>query len=363
MEAIWTNFAPEGIHPNPHRGTPASVPPAPLLTIATTMRVSSHSPDEERDEGHQKKRRRIPPGAKQLLEGRFERHKNNPYIPQSEIEELAGQTGLSVKQIRTFFANARARKLPPLPHSKQGADDPNAGVAGSEDDGPDPMERFLSSSPDDDGVSEDAVRRASLSMSPPDPFAKNPELSKSVETFSIMESAISSASSSSITSIDSVNSRGPRRGRKRPRETNKEAVGTIIRKPPDPDKKYQCTWCTADFVQKYDWRRHEESVHFPQKEWVCLPDGPIRDKPCILCGDVKPDDEHFKTHNCSVCFDAPKSQRAFLRKDKLIQHIGQVHGYPTPKAIKDWCRPIERTVILVCGICGVMVPDWSSRVE
>ncbi|KAL9114793.1 MAG: hypothetical protein Q9187_007423, partial [Circinaria calcarea] len=33
-------------------------------------------------------------------------------------------------------------------------------------------------------------------------------------------------------------------------------------------QKFQCTWCWVAFIKKSDWRRHEESQHAPQTEWV-----------------------------------------------------------------------------------------------
>lgn len=50
--------------------------------------------------------------------------------------------------------------------------------------------------------------------------------------------------------------------------------------------------------------------------------------------------------------------------DKLVQHLMQVHRVSQPpKAIKDWCRPIERIITIVCGLCGLILPDWGTRAD
>lgn len=317
-----------------------------------------------------------------LLDECFERHREDPYVPQDEITELSSQTGLSIRQVRTYFANARevilkysvmpiansisrARKLPPV-LSPRSPSQPQTSlpidIRSSKDAQQDPMERFLSSSPEDEGIPEEAVRKAAGTFIQPRSTSRRRCISMS-DTMSVSDTAFSSGSSSSAGSIDSANSRGPRRGRKRQREPTQKTLETVIRKRSDPLKKYQCTFCTSDFAQKYDWRRHEESVHFPQKEWVCMPDGPTHNSRCVFCDLQHPDEKHLESHNCIQCSKAPHSQRTFLRKDKLIQHIGQVHGCPHPKGIKDWCRPVQQSVTLICGLCGLIQQSWNARAE
>ncbi|TGJ81414.1 hypothetical protein E0Z10_g7359 [Xylaria hypoxylon] len=36
-------------------------------------------------------------------------------------------------------------------------------------------------------------------------------------------------------------------------------------------KKYSCTFCESSFGRPSSWKRHEESVHAPQKYWICAP--------------------------------------------------------------------------------------------
>ncbi|OCL04996.1 hypothetical protein AOQ84DRAFT_225304, partial [Glonium stellatum] len=349
-----------------------------------------------------KRRCRIPPDAKKLLEECFERHKHDPYLEKNDIKELAEATQLSLRQIRTFFANARARKLPPPSSPSSGEPRPNVmdeakstpttdpelmikpiiasmgkpvvvkkrkcskdqeaqrlPLSTSIDipkqptlDQQGPMERFLSSSPEDEGISEDAIREAAAS------FASNQRTerpsnerrpSSKADAMSVSDTAFSSnsGSTSSHASVDSVTNRGPRRGRKRQRETPLQEAKSIVRKPSHPSKIFQCTFCQADFAQKYDWRRHEESVHFPQKEWICMPDGPSTQSStqsststCAICALPNPSPAHISSHNSTSCLSSPRASRAFTRKDKLLQHLAQVHKQAQFQPhMATWCRP------------------------
>lgn len=300
-----------------------------------------------------KRRRRLPPDAKRLLAGSFENHKENPYIPKKELQALSEATGLTLRQVQTYFANARARKLPRVGMESRAIDIHSA----PEQQGP--MERFLSSSPEDEGVSEDAVRAAADQTKRP----IKPLRSRKGKASSVRSSSQSSTSASSNASIDSLDSRGSRKGRKRQREPARSGAKSIFRKPSSPSRKHQCTFCAHDFEQKYDWKRHEESVHFPQKEWVCMPNGPLEDSRCVFCGVEGVDEEHLASHKSRPCSDTPRAQRTFQRKDKLVQHIRQVHSCGPPKMIKAWCRPIERNVLLLCGFCSLELPDWKARAE
>lgn len=312
-----------------------------------------YSPSVGSEGSGTKRRRRMPPDAKRLLTDCFERHRRDPYIPKEEVQQLATDTGLSIRQVQTFFANARARKLPRAGKASAGVNIP----ALPNQQGP--MERFLSSSPEDEGISEEAVRAAANTLNRP----IKPARSRKGRAPSVRSSSQNSTSNSSSASMDSLDSRGSRKGRKRQREPSKTVAKSIFRRPSSPSRKYQCTFCHLDFEQKYDWKRHEESVHFPQKEWVCMPNGPIENSQCVFCGSVKVDEEHLKSHKSITCSEAPRTLRTFQRKDKLVQHIKQVHGCPAPNMIKEWCKPIERKLLLLCGFCCLALPDWKTRAE
>lgn len=338
------------------------------VSPADAATLSGHTPNSDsnysacgnenfpnlRDEGNVgKRKRRMPPEARRLLTECFERHREDPYVPKEEIQQLAYDTGLSIRQLQVFFANSRARNLPhPAPEYK-GVDIP----APANQQGP--MERFLSSSPEDEGISEDAVREAATKVDRP----IKPARARKGRTPSVRSSSQSSTSNSSAASMDSLDSRGSRKGRKRQREPSHNVAKTVFRKPSSPSRKYQCTFCTIDFEQKHDWKRHEESVHFPQKDWVCMPNGPVEDSKCVFCGLDGADDEHLTLHKSIACSETPRELRTFQRKDKLVQHIKQVHSVQSPKVGKNWCSPIERKVLLLCGFCSLALSDWKMRAE
>lgn len=232
------------------------------------------------------------------------------------------------------------------------------------------MQRYLSSSPEDEGVSEEALRHAAAASSSAQANTacigsaphRNPD--------ALSEAASSNSSNSSRASIDSAVNRVPRRGRKRHRGSLRR-TNTVVRERVDQSKIFQCTFCNRDFAQKYDWRRHEESVHIPQKEWICMPDGPVRTDEatgfrfCVFCEQPNPSNDHLRRHNHAPCLSAPQASRTFTRKDKLIQHLGQVHkqAQMSPTMQSSWCRRVSRNVAIACGICGVRLFSWNERVE
>jgi hypothetical protein len=140
---------------------------------------------------------------------------------------------------------------------------------------------------------------------------------------------------------------------------------------------YQCTFCHKVLFGKYEWRRHEESVHVPQKEWVCaqenlLENSMLRPRACPLCGLALYSVDFFKhandAHNASSCWQKPEKDRTFYRKDHLAQHIRQVH---CQKVGKDYdidlnacSRPTAQAASsLKCGFCGLRNPSWDARAK
>lgn len=355
MDQLWPELAAGNPSDASHWQVPAPYT-QPQLPPQSAILPSSTKVPEAGAEG-KKGRHRIPFTSRKILEDSFERHREHPYVPQDELRELVIITGLTIKQIRTFFANARARKLPPVvePHK------PEAGPS-------DPLERYLSSSSDQEGADENAVHEAAKKLRRPLRERRrrmsNAALSASGSNAGSSSSSAGSIDSNHSQTYDSAYNRGSRRGRKRRQDPTKKQITSVARKPSSPSRRFQCTFCVLDFAQKYDWRRHEESVHFPQKEWVCMPDGPVDDNShCVFCNQHNPDKRHLDSHKSITCSDAPHAQRAFLRKDKLIQHIKQVHVCQPPKMMKEWCRPIDRNISLLCGLCVSMLPDWGSRAE
>ncbi|OJD39013.1 homeobox protein 4 [Diplodia corticola] len=131
---------------------------------------------------------------------------------------------------------------------------------------------------------------------------------------------------------------------------------------------YFCTVCGDYFTKKYAWKRHEESVHYPQTIWVCSPrEGPK--VTCVYCQEVP---EDWSQHNCHSCISVPEEERTFYRKDGLKQHILQVHMKESIEKddVSRHIRAAERRinerqlgdVALHCGFCGNDCKDWRERI-
>jgi hypothetical protein len=344
-------------------------------------------------------RMRLSRDARIILDRWFEENRNDPYVEKREAQQLAAVTGLTVRQVRTYFANSRARKLPASRVDSSSPEFVRSTGHSSDSTGPErhpskrrrrltlqppttsssdqqsPMERFLSSSPEDEGIDEGIVRDAAARVNSnfnerPTLTPKKPKSVKTNLTIDTTGKSSTSNSSSSCPSIDTARHRGPRRGRRRQPFAGLPHLKTVMRAVRDPKKMFQCTFCSKDFIHKYDWRRHEESVHFPQEEWVCMPDdratvsSPNGTRYCPFCSLENPDADHSESHNCAACLESPRHQRVFTRKDKLLQHIGQVHKPSTLSSyISGWRRPVQRKVMFRCGICGVDIASWPERMD
>jgi len=140
---------------------------------------------------------------------------------------------------------------------------------------------------------------------------------------------------------------------------------------------FQCTFCLKHLSPK-SWKRHEETMHLPQFQWICQPQGvpavsgsSRRDissivtlSHCVFCNAWQPGAAHFETcHRAKECADKPRSERAFARKDHLIQHWKNFHGRRLdPKMAESWKVPINYSGHRwSCGFCGVQLADWEAR--
>ncbi|KAM0696153.1 hypothetical protein Q7P36_004636 [Cladosporium allicinum] len=134
-------------------------------------------------------------------------------------------------------------------------------------------------------------------------------------------------------------------------------------------KTYQCTFCTESWATKYDWIRHELSVHLPLKRYICSPFAPIttdtatNEDRCAYCGQTDPTTEHIALHNHASCQDRPPEARIFYRKDHLKQHLQSVHRCDLlPRMEKEWM--LEAVYVNSrCGFCGMRFSLWNERNE
>ena len=204
-------------------------------------------------------RRRIPSDARSALDDWFLSHKDDPYPTKEDLEGLVGCTGLSERQIRTYFANARARKLSARQTASssrpiQPRRSPGGSVAAQQDVdslGQNPMERFLSSSPEDEGIPEVAIKNAAASLSLDNAqkhTEKREKSSQQGDTMSVAAESSNSGSASSAASIDSLGNRARRRGRRRQGTSITQQAQTVVRKPSSAHKIFQCTYVLCALV-------------------------------------------------------------------------------------------------------------------
>lgn len=130
---------------------------------------------------------------------------------------------------------------------------------------------------------------------------------------------------------------------------------------------FECTFCHKKLAPK-SWKRHEESVHYPKQQWVCMPhNSQFENGSCIFCG--LDEGYHSKdpdsNHRVSDCLERSREQRTFPRKDKLFQHIMLFHGCSVEgKKLDAWAssaREGERQ--WDCGFCDMILLSWDERAK
>lgn len=159
---------------------------------------------------------------------------------------------------------------------------------------------------------------------------------------------------------------------------------------PQENLPFFCTFCPRAFKTKYEWIRHEDSVHALRTTWICCDNKNAPLLSCPFCGQMRPDEYHMASHKYQQCRNKPESQRTFYRRDHFIQHLHHVHfanvKHPSARlgcqarlldgegrnfgckdlAIK-WRRfgaPIKNDdPMLHCGFCGKRSKNWSDRCE
>ena len=121
-------------------------------------------------------------------------------------------------------------------------------------------------------------------------------------------------------SLNSLKSKERRRRRRVPTRAPKLDLDSAPRL-------FQCTFCTDRFKSKYDWSRHEKSLHLSLEKWICAPIGEVitcsssGQRKCVYCDALDPSSEHLATHNHSACQEKGLEARTFYRKDHLRQHL------------------------------------------
>ncbi|KAF2729850.1 hypothetical protein EJ04DRAFT_527467 [Polyplosphaeria fusca] len=358
---------------------------------------------------------RLPPEARQILEEKFSL---NPYPCSWELDIIAHQTKLDIKRVRTWFNNTRARKevprrseqeiecdeteyhqlAPRLSHESLEA------LANQDEDVPQPpLEAYLASSYRDEAAAVSAIRAAIDTFSPlerTDTTVDSSSASRAGKASSVITSLTSSDGSAPTSYTMSSNSsnvssfgRERRRGRRRTTWRNSPygsaKLENLYYPLPKPDLPFFCTFCPRSFKTKYEWTRHEDSVHALRTTWVCCNTKQDKLSFCPFCGQLEPDDYHMASHNYQQCRNKPETQRTFFRRDHFIQHLHHVHfrakhpstslgcqarlssdeghDYGCKDLAMKWRNfgaPMRTDdPMLHCGFCGKISQDWSARCQ
>ncbi|KAF5638403.1 monocarboxylate transporter 4 [Fusarium tjaetaba] len=247
-----------------------------------------------------------------ILRNWFAAHERHPYPTIQDVQDLQEQTSLNRQQVTNWFANARRR-------AKVHSSRPTS-----------PMFRN-----DDSGNSSghhtpiDTPRRRAT----PAPFEHMNPLQRWANSPPEHEAATVDDISRAVAAFST------RQGRSR-----------------------------KTFKTKYDWQRHEKSLHLSLENWVCSPNGPTAIHPeegllCVFCGVKNPDKTHLDGHNQSACIERPIEERTYHRKDHLQQHLRLVHMSKFLKWPMDDWKVMTQEVKSRCGFCGINLTTWASRVD
>ncbi|THX60613.1 hypothetical protein D6D06_01111 [Aureobasidium pullulans] len=235
----------------------------------------------------------------------------------------------------------------------------------------DPLQRYQNSPPEDDYVSMAAVERALQSTEfesldpnhvsqPAEVFYPGRGRRSRPGSITSIESAASSPSVRSSNSAASSVSARSRSTRRRPQRTRKPKTQS------DKAHIFKCTFCCDTFYKRYDWSRHERSLHLNLEVWICCPQGgsvfseATGRNLCAYCNMLDPTLEHLDTHDHSNCVRS--SRRQFNRKDHLVQHLRLFHRLQTMPIIDDW-KTQGPNITSRCGFCDRRMTNWDERTE
>ncbi|KAJ5857933.1 hypothetical protein N7455_008827 [Penicillium solitum] len=314
----------------------------------------------------------------------FSNHSNSPAIPSLygaiENRELTSTPPLPQHSLRGYGGLPRRKSRYSIQKTNQRADavfiPPTAGPA-------DPLERWKESPPEGEAASLSAIKNAlenpssysGVNQLPATPGSGASNLfqihrrpaSRGPSTTS-GESATSASSRRSNRSGESALSNGSQAApdkasagirKKQTRTTGKK------RSSANQPRIFCCTFCCDKFKNKFDWMRHEKSLHLDLESWVCAPFGGSVVLPstgrahCAYCNQLDPTLKHLEEHNYGAC---QQQIRSFRRKDHLIQHLRLSHRLETIPLIDDWKR-VTTEIPSRCGFCDGRMSNWDERAD
>lgn len=362
--------------------------PTGSLTGKKVLKSVTGATVDDTDAFSRKGSARFPREAVRVLKAWLYEHSKHPYPTEQEKDELKERTGLKRTQISNWLANARRRgKVPTIARSSS----PVPGAIDIPRQDRDmslmtPMERWKHSPPEHEPAATSDIIRALVNT----PFDPSRQPSNHVRSYSRKGSSndsshansnlvpVSSASSldtsrsshsdlsfaSAFSHRSSVGSM-ERKERRRRRKTS-AGVNTFNQQKARSARIFQCTFCADSFPTKYDWQRHEKSLHLALDKWTCSLQGGVVSmhgtKRCVFCLAADPDFDHLESHNYSFCQEKMPQERTFYRKDHLNQHLRLMHNVKYHASMDKW-RSSTTEIKSRCGFCGATFTTWNERVD
>jgi len=342
---------------------------------------------------------RFPRHAVKVLREWLDVHQTHPYPSEEQKAELERQTELRPKQIADWLANARrrakatqrARKVPMSPSLRPAT----PAIDITQPDKPweelNPFERWQHSPPENEPAAMHDIASAVAASDIPESLASpdsyetrghkgssngsgfSNHRAASTTSFETSQASslsnLSSAANSHASSHGSFGSFSSSLAGKKDRRRRRRTVAAHPRQSADDKKRiFQCTFCTDTFKSKYDWTRHEKSLHLSLEKWICAPIGPcITDqasgqKTCVYCGLINAPDGHAEVHNHSACEEKGFDARTFYRKDHLRQHLRLMHNCEMAPSMDAW-KSVATHINSRCGFCAQRFTVWQERVD
>ncbi|KAJ4989748.1 homeobox and c2h2 transcription [Stagonosporopsis vannaccii] len=368
---------------------------------------------------------RFPRAAVKILKDWMVEHHDHPYPTEEEKEMLGQQTGLSSSQISNWMANTRRRQkarpkrssspsirpstealnIPPgrtweslSKYNSTESSQPQTSTSTSgrffkfrvkDQSQAHPFERWKHSPPENEPAPLTAIAQAVETFDLPEITSASSSYqhlssNKSTDSFSVFRApsmssletvhttmssgslgsrhtAYSHGSRHSLGSLNSLKSKERRRRRRIPTRAPKDTEKDIPRL-------FQCTFCTDRFKSKYDWSRHEKSLHLSLEKWICAPLGEVvadaatGQSKCVYCGELEPSKDHLATHNHSACEEKGLESRTFYRKDHLRQHLRLMHDVKMTPAMDSW-KSEAQYIKSRCGFCSMEFDKWQDRMD
>lgn len=373
------------------------------LTGIKPMRCLGHvgpieRDDDENDKGSRKGSARFARSAVKILKDWMDEHIDHPYPTEKDKEELKNKTGLTSSQISNWMANTRRRQKARPKRAASPSLRPSTAAINIPSDrnweSMNPFERWKHSPPENEPAPLTAIAKAVENFDPPEPpslsssyGARKQDSNGSSGSFSIfrapsttsLETGFTNFSSGSAQSLNSAWSHGSRNSLNSFNSLNSNSKKDRRRhrvppRMPKPDlnsasqRLFQCTFCTDRFKSKYDWSRHEKSLHLSLEKWICAPLGDViacsasGQRKCVYCDALDPTAEHLETHNHSACEEKGLEARTFYRKDHLRQHLRLMHSCKMTPSMENWKSEVTY-IKSRCGFCAQEFTKWQDRAD